>query len=110
MSFHRGGYYAVNMGLDPDNILRIGGWSAAANRWQLDMSGNETLAGNITAGGLVRAGTNMYTDANYGYGLVGAYASTRYQGVYAMGDAYKLAADGTTPGTLYGIAWTHSNV
>ena len=40
MSFHRGGYYAVNMGLDSDNIMRIGGWSASANRWELDMSGN----------------------------------------------------------------------
>jgi hypothetical protein len=49
MSFHKGGYYAVNMGLDSDNVLRIGGWSAGANRWQLDMSGNETLAGNISA-------------------------------------------------------------
>jgi hypothetical protein len=60
MSFHKGGYYAVNMGLDSDNVLRIGGWSAAANRWQLDMSGNETLAGNLTVGGgsgKVNAGT-----------------------------------------------------
>jgi hypothetical protein len=37
------------MGLDSDNILRIGGWSASANRWQLDMSGNGTFAGNVTA-------------------------------------------------------------
>ena len=43
MSFHRGGYYAVNMGLDPDNVFRIGGWSASANRLQLDMSGNLTV-------------------------------------------------------------------
>ena len=49
MSFHRGGSYAVNFGLDSDNILRIGGWSASANRWQLDMSGNMTVAGNVTA-------------------------------------------------------------
>jgi hypothetical protein len=49
MAFHRGGYYAVNMGLDSDNVMRIGGWSAAANRWQLDMSGNGTYAGNVTA-------------------------------------------------------------
>jgi hypothetical protein len=49
MSFHRGGSYAVNMGLDSDNVLRIGGWSAAADRWQLDMSGNMTVAGNVTA-------------------------------------------------------------
>jgi hypothetical protein len=39
------------MGLDADNVLRIGGWSAAANRWQLDMSGNQTIAGNSYAVG-----------------------------------------------------------
>ena len=49
MSFHRSGAYAVNLGLDSDNVLRIGGWSASANRWQLDMSGNMTVAGNVTA-------------------------------------------------------------
>jgi hypothetical protein len=49
MSFHRGGYYAVNMGLDSDNVFRIGGWSAATNRFVMDMSGNLTMAGNITA-------------------------------------------------------------
>jgi hypothetical protein len=48
-SFHRGGYYALNMGLDSDNVFRIGGWSAAANRLQLDMSGNFYVAGNVTA-------------------------------------------------------------
>ena len=49
MSFHRAGNYAVNMGLDSDNVLRIGGWSASANRLQMDMSGNLTMAGNVTA-------------------------------------------------------------
>lgn len=49
MSFHRSGAYAVNMGLDSDNVLRIGGWSASANRFQMDMSGNLTMAGNVTA-------------------------------------------------------------
>ena len=49
MSFHRSGQYAVNFGLDSDNVMRIGGWSASANRWQLDMSGNMYAAGNITA-------------------------------------------------------------
>ena len=49
MSFHRGSNYAVNMGLDSDNVFRIGGWSASANRLQMDMSGNLTMAGNVTA-------------------------------------------------------------
>lgn len=49
MSFHRGGYYAVNLGLDPDNVFRLGGWSAASARWQVDMGGNETIPGALTA-------------------------------------------------------------
>jgi hypothetical protein len=32
MTFHRGGYYAVNMGLDTDNYFRIGGWSDASSK------------------------------------------------------------------------------
>jgi len=264
MSFHRGGVYAVNFGLDSDNVMRIGGWSAPANLWRLDMSGNNyaltssrapifydlddtgyyanpagdsqfsliyasnwfrpqgqtgvyspsygihfwaqsttewgmSFAGNTsgslaiwqnhqsvrrmylyydsggsglltntgnwgvrmnydgggTPGGtlygawttttihtatqdmraplfydtdtsyygdfastsrfnvvnatVLRSYENIYTDSNYGYGHVGVYASTRYQGVFAMGDAYKLPADGTTTGNLYGLAWSHPN-
>jgi hypothetical protein len=49
MSYHRGGAYAINLGLDSDNVIRWGGWSASANRLQMDMSGNLTMAGNVTA-------------------------------------------------------------
>ncbi|ABD72078.1 hypothetical protein Rfer_4392 (plasmid) [Rhodoferax ferrireducens T118] len=75
MSFHRGGYYAVNMGLDPDNVLRIGGWSAAASRWQLDMSGNQTLAGS------------SYAYAYYGTSNVAGTGSASYHpaGIYSTG-------------------------
>lgn len=58
MSFHRSGMYAVNMGLDPDNVFRIGGWSAAANLFQMDMSGNLTMLNNITAYSDERLKTN----------------------------------------------------
>jgi hypothetical protein len=54
MSFHRSGYYAVNMGLDPDNVFRIGGWSASGNRLQLDMSGNLEVAGSMTAADTIK--------------------------------------------------------
>ena len=56
-----------------------------------------------------RANGNFYIDDNYGCGIVGVYTSTRYQGVFAMGDSYKLPADGTTTGSLYGMAWSHPN-
>ncbi|CAI2769164.1 tail fiber domain-containing protein [Flavobacterium collinsii] len=57
-----------------------------------------------------RANGNFYIDDNYGNGIVGVYSSTRYQGIYAMGDAYKLAADGSATNDCYGLAWTHPNV
>jgi hypothetical protein len=59
-SFHKAGVYAVNMGLDADNVLRIGGWSAAANRWQLDMSGNQTVAGTSTATGFFESSDSRF--------------------------------------------------
>jgi hypothetical protein len=64
MSFHKGGHYAVNMGLDDDNVLRVGGWSAAANRMQLDMSGNVTFAGNVTGYSDARIKTDVKTIDN----------------------------------------------
>ena len=64
MSFHRGSNYAVNFGLDSDNVLRMGGWSASANRWQLDMSGNMTVAGDVTAFSDARVKTNIHTIEN----------------------------------------------
>lgn len=30
LAFHRVGYYAVNLGLDPDHVVRLGGWSSGA--------------------------------------------------------------------------------
>jgi predicted RecA/RadA family phage recombinase len=51
---------------------------------------------------------NVYF-TNYGRGMVGEYASTRYQAVFAMGDSYKMSDDGTSLSNMYGIAWSHPN-
>jgi hypothetical protein len=67
-------------------------------------SATTTLATKAT-----RANGNFYIDDNYGNTVVGVYSASRYQGVFAMGDSYKLAADGSTTGSLYGIAWSHQN-
>ena len=66
-------------------------------RFRVDNSGN------------ARCYNNLYLDQNHGHGIVGVYSSYRYQGVFAMGDSYKLPADGTTTGSLYGMAWSHPN-
>lgn len=76
-----------------------------------DSSGSAGSSGSCSgnAATATRAAGNFYIDSNYGRGIVGVYASTRYQGVFAMGDSYKLADDGTSTGSLYGIAWSHPN-
>jgi hypothetical protein len=45
MSFHRPGAYAINMGLDSDNVFRIGGWSDGTGvyRFQLTAAGVATV-------------------------------------------------------------------
>lgn len=70
-----------------------------------------TSSGSIsgTAARATRANGNFYIDDNYGNTVVGVYASTRLQGVFAMGDSYKLPADGSSSGSLYGMAWSHPN-
>ena len=70
--------------------------------------------GNVVIpNGSLTVGRDIITDANYGYGLVGVYASSRFQSVFAMGAAYTMRADGTSlsGGTggnnFYGIAWSY---
>ena len=72
-----------------------------------DPNGTSRL-GTVNADTL-RSYNNIYLDNNYGSSIIGVYSSVRYQGVFSMGDAYKLALDGTTTGNLYGIAWSHPN-
>ena len=42
-------------------------------------------------------------------GMVGTYVSTKTQQIWAMGMSYLSAADGTDFGSLYGLAYKHTN-
>jgi hypothetical protein len=79
--------------------------------WSTENYDPSHYGGSFTADGYIRVNgnSNLYLDYNYGCSIVGVYSSYRYQGVFSMGDAYKLAIDGTTPGNLYGMAWSHPN-
>jgi hypothetical protein len=59
ISFHRPGLYAVNMGLDTDNVFKIGGWSATANCFQLTGAGALTLLSGITTSGSIVPSANL---------------------------------------------------
>ena len=64
MTFHRPGAYAVNLGLDTDNVFKLGGWSASTVKHSWDMSGNYTAVGNITAYSDVRLKTDIHVISN----------------------------------------------
>jgi hypothetical protein len=49
MSFHRPSAYAVNFGLDTDNIMKLGGWSALSVRHSWDMLGNYIATGDVNS-------------------------------------------------------------
>jgi hypothetical protein len=92
--------------VDPASTSNLVGLTVA-NTITGSVSGNAATATLATKA--TRANGNFYIDDNYGNTVVGLYAANRYQGVFAMGDSYKLPADGTTTGNLYGIAWSHPN-
>lgn len=76
-----------------------------------DNLGNHTATTTLNmANNSITSVGDILATTNYGTGLVGVYSDTRYQNVWAMGTSWRLPADGTTPGNLYGIAWTHSNI
>lgn len=64
-SLHRAGAYGLNIGLDTDNVFRIGGWSdGATHRMHLDPAGNFTARGNITAYSDIRLKTDIQVIPN----------------------------------------------
>ena len=62
-----------------------------------------------SSGTSVRIAGDIACDANYGKGLYGVYSSVRYQNVWSMGSSWRLPANGTTTGNLYGLAYSHPN-
>ena len=96
ISFHRPSAYAINMGLDTDNVFRIGGWSATANCFQLTGAGALTLTGGITTTG------NIVPSANLTYNL--GSTTAWWNNVYGVSVQAKYAdlAEHYTADDLYG--------
>ena len=106
MHFHRPGAFAVNFGLDSDNVLRIGGWSAAADRWTLDMSGNNIVPGSFRA-------PIFYDSDNTAYYLDPASTSNLSKAVFntsgtGLPRQITIKEDGDTENSMgsYPGAWT----
>jgi predicted heme/steroid binding protein len=84
--------------------------TGASGTWSISVSGNSATTSQREFNYLrVNSNNHLYLDYNYGCTTVGVYSASRYQGVFAMGGAYMLPVDGTGPGNLYGLAWSHPN-
>ena len=126
MNFHRSGAYAVNFGLDTDNILRIGGWSATSEKWYLDMNGVNMVPGSFRAPLFYDSDNTAYygnfaditigkyfgrAASNEGFQL-GSYNNIGSNGthsnpIYTIGSSYIPAL--TTLGNMYGIGYTNTS-
>ena len=113
MIFYSGYTYAYGYLQAGDSLRAPIFYDSENTGYYVDPNGSSRMAtinaDYIRSYGNARVDSNLYLDQQYGSSIVGAYASTRYQGVFAMGDSYKLAIDGSGTGTLYGMAWSHPN-
>jgi len=106
MAFHRPGNYAINMGLDSDNVLRIGGWSDGANSYRLELSagGNLKTAGTHTTGALTTStisANGTYNGSYYTGTINGAWSlNGTFQATYADLAEYYEGDQDYEPGTV----------
>jgi hypothetical protein len=117
------GTRVTNMELYPNNTVYFNNYASGGNSlrapifydsnntgYYCDPNGTARLSYVVANGGIrIDGNENLYLDNNYGQSVVGVYTSTRYQGVFAMGNAYKLSIDGAATNNHYGIAWSHPN-
>ena len=110
LKFTRNGTTGGYVHCAADNAI---GFLTTGRSWSLrvDDSGGGTFYSGLTVKGAIYVDANedLYLNYNYGCSVVGVYSASRFQGVFAMGNSYKLARDGTSPGSLYGLAWSHPN-
>lgn len=108
-----------------NNYLSMVAWDISANA---TFGGSVTTIGALTSGTYISstaqissgsyinaatyiaAATYFYADTNFGSGLVGVYDATRYRMIYAMGNAYKIALDGTSMTGAYAIFFAYDYI
>jgi len=118
MSFHRPGAYAINMGLDTDNVFRIGGWSDGLNVYRAQFYASGSL--RIT-GALYPSNGSAYMQTSTGtYGTMefGGQSNNGYFGLYYPGSASTYGGMFDTSGnggdydtsTGWHFYWNRANV
>jgi hypothetical protein len=89
MTFHRAGAYAINMGLETDNVFRLGGWSdtGPTYRFQVNAAGNFQVRKSI-----------HFTDGQYTMTPAGSGGTTTFD--FANGQKQKCTMSGGVANTF----------
>lgn len=105
MSFHRSGSYAINLGLDSDNIFRIGGWSDGASTYRLQLTSGGIMT--LPVGGVIEVSGGIHG----GYGGTNGSGAGWGANIWGMGASYDSGGNGTsfTIGNHYGLAWLRAS-
>jgi hypothetical protein len=101
-AYYQVAWVAPNQGTNP-TTGNAGTYAFSCGGVMIQSSSGTLRANTLTSNGYIYAGNN------YGHAVVGTYSALRFQGVFAMGDSWKLPVDGTSCGDHYGIAWSHPN-
>ena len=72
LSFHRAGAYAVNFGLDTDNVLKVGGWSIGGSAYPVYHQGNQQPSVSGSSGSCTGNAATATTATNQSGGTVSA--------------------------------------
>jgi hypothetical protein len=70
ISLHRPGAYAINMGLDSDNVFKIGGWSDGVNTYRMQVTSGGVITGTATSARYADLAEKYRSDAEYEPGTV----------------------------------------
>ena len=82
-------------------------YDSANTAYYCDAVSGSRLGGDVNCD--VVYSYSYFRTQTLGYGLMGIYDSTKYQGVFSMGSSWVLPASGADVGNLYGMSWSHPN-
>lgn len=113
---------AIGTGIWTEGVITTGSHGTSAN-WKTAYDwGNHASAGYLTSFDITDQTDSKYlrsnandtfsgslTSSNRSNGIFGTYDSTKTDSIWSMGTSYKSAADGSDFGSLYGLAYKHTN-
>ena len=109
LNYYDGGSVIIGTGANGSKALYAGSLYDSGNRVYSAANPQVNISGNAATATGQQSGVNFTINTGgAGYGLVGVYNPSVYQGLFAMGPAYVLGAGGTLGG-LYGLAWTYDS-